>query len=343
MRKVYVCYASSDFYARETGISMLGFLDNNPDYVPDRIIILDYGILDHNKEKLNNIASRYGKIIEYVDAKGIMEKVQEELHLSDFRGSLATYSRAFIDKLMPEYVEDVLYIDSDTVVVGSVNDIYTINMEDKCMAGIIHTGFYDNHHSSELTLLNGNTKYFGCGVVLFNIRNWKKFGCFEMIAQTLAVKEDYPFADQTLINNAIPETLFQILPLQFNYTTHIYNPKWEKRMLLQGGWYTSDEASYAINHPVVIHYPGSPFNRPWYSGCLSYRKNDYLYYKSMSPWRDEPLMSMEEYLQGNRGLGGRLSIIIHHLKAESKSYSLFKMTFLLYELLGKTKRALKRS
>jgi lipopolysaccharide biosynthesis glycosyltransferase len=341
MSMLYACYASSDFYARETGISMLGFFDNNPDYEPDTIIILDYGILENNKEKLNGIAAKYGKHIDYVDAKSIMDKVQKDLNLTDFRGSLATYSRAFIDKLVPDYVERLLYIDSDTVVVGSINALNDINMHDKCMAGIIHTGFYDGYHNAELSLLSGNTKYFGCGVVYYEIQNWRKLRCYEMIASTLGKKNDYPYADQSLINNAIPEKYLQKLPLQFNYTSHIYNANWEIKLLLQGGWYTKDEAQYAIDHPVVVHYPGSPINRPWYNGCLSHRKGDYEKYKEESPWCTDELYSLDEYVNKNKGLGGKYGVFLHRLKATSNHYEVYRFMFDLYASLGKIKYIVK--
>lgn len=339
-KKIYICYASSDFYSRETGISLLGFLENNPDYEPDKVIILDYGILDHNKGKLNSIAGKYGKQIEYVDAKSIMEKVQDELQLSNFRGSLATYSRAFIDRLMPKDVDNVLYIDSDTVVVGSISDVYEIDMENKCMAGIIHTGFYDGYHDDELKLLTGNEKYYGCGIVLFNVSNWRKYRCYDMISETLKSKKNYTYADQTLINNSIPEKLLQKLPLQFNYTSHTYNPNWESKMLLQGGWYTSQEAEYAIQHPVVIHYPGSPVNRPWYEGCLSYRKNDYIKYKSISPWSEDPLLSLNEYYQSNSGIGGRFALFLLQLKSKTKHRWIYKSMFYIYFFGGRIKKLL---
>ena len=37
---LYLCYSINDFYAREAGISMLSFLDNNPDYEPEEVHFL---------------------------------------------------------------------------------------------------------------------------------------------------------------------------------------------------------------------------------------------------------------------------------------------------------------
>ncbi len=339
-KKMYVCYASSDFYSRETGISLLGFLDNNPEYEPDEVIILDYGILDHNKEKLNGIAAKYGKTIEYVDAKTIMGKVQEDLKLQNFRGSLATYSRAFIDKLMPEYVERLFYIDSDTVVVGSASDLTGFDMGDACMAAVVGTGFYTDikQHADELQLLTGNKCYYTCGVVLFDIENWKKINAYDLMARTLEEKSDYPYADQTLINNTIPEIYLKKLPLQYNYTTHVYSEVIEPEMAMRGNWYTEEEVQYAIQHPVVIHYPGNPINRPWYDVCYSHRKDDYLKYKKLSPWANDPLFSYEEYYKKNvTSLSGKFNNWVHKQEMIAPSKAAIDRVYRLRSFVWKLK------
>ena len=41
--KLYLCYSINDFFAREAGISMLGFFENNPDYEPEEVFFIDYG------------------------------------------------------------------------------------------------------------------------------------------------------------------------------------------------------------------------------------------------------------------------------------------------------------
>lgn len=340
-KKMYVCYASSDFYSRETGISLLGFLDNNLNYEPDTVIILDYGILDHNKEKLNSIAAKYGKKIDYIDAKSIMEKVQKDLHLESFRGSLATYSRAFIDKLMPDYVERLLYIDSDTVVVGNASSLGAIDIGDACMAAVVGTGFYTGigQHIAELQLLTKNKCYYTCGVVLFDIENWKKINTYDMMAKTLAKKTDYPYADQTLINNTIPEKYLMKLPIEYNYTTHVYSKAIEVKMAMRGGWYTEEEVRYAIQHPVVIHYPGNPINRPWYDVCYSRRKDDYLKYRKLSPWVDDPFFSYDEYYKKNvTSLAGKFNNWVHKQEMIASTESAINRVYAIRNCVWKVKK-----
>lgn len=318
---LYACYASSDYYARETGISMLGFLDNNPNYEADVIFILDYGILPPNKEKLNGIASRYQKHIEYLPAKTILEGIQKELNLENFRGSLATYSRAFIDKIIPDYVERLLYIDSDTVVVGSVDELKSFDMGDAVMAGSVAELFTESMRKGNFKLYTNNQIYITCGIVLFDLYNWRNSGCYQMIERILRVKKRFPCADQTLINNAIPQELLKRLPRKYNYTTHTYNVHQEPKWLAIGNINSAQEIRDAIERPVIIHYPGSPVNRPWYDESESRRNDDYYKYKKLSPWKDDPFYSIKDYKSSLRGFHQKFGYWIHQQEIHRRSFA----------------------
>ena len=321
---LYVCYASSDYYARETGISLLGFFDNNPDYEPDEVFILDYGILPPNKEKLNDIASANGKRINYLPAKSVLEDILQNSPLTNFRGSLATYSRAFIDKIMPEYVERLLYIDSDTVVVGSVAELKSFDMGDAVMAGCISNLVCEKIKKKKCELYSKNHIYISCGVVLFDLHNWRKANCFQMMMDILRRKKRFPTADQTLINNAIPERLLRILPRKYNYASHFYHPCQEPKWLLAGNFLTKKEVYEAINHPVIIHYLGGAFNRPWYENCKSRRKDDYHKYKILSPWKDTPLFSFKEYKSTIKGFHKKIGYWLFQQQINRRSYVFVK-------------------
>ena len=317
MEKLYICYASSDYYARETGISLIGFFENNPQYEPNEVFILDYGILPASKEKLNDIASQYEKSIHYLPAKQILENIQCNLGLKDFRGSLATYSRAFIDKILPEYVNRLLYIDSDTVVVNCVGDLNSFEMGEACMAGIVTEVYSTLIKEGKMNLYSGNSRYFGCGVVLFDLTNWRRHNCYERIAKMLNIKKIYPCADQTLINNSLPESYFCKLPRKYNYNTHIYGKRFERALLNKGSWNSQSEIEEAIAEPVVVHYPGNPVDRPWYKKCTSRRKDDYFKYKTMSPWSEDLLYDNPD----NKGrFSKKFGGFIHSLETKDNLY-----------------------
>lgn len=52
---LYVCYSINDRFVREAGISLISFFENNPDYEPEEVFFLDYGIYPKNKQRLSSI------------------------------------------------------------------------------------------------------------------------------------------------------------------------------------------------------------------------------------------------------------------------------------------------
>lgn len=305
--KLYLCYSINDFYAREAGISLLGFLDNNPDYEPAEVFFLDYGIHPINKERLDSIATRYGKRITYLDGKPITDQVKWEFpNYKGWKGSMAANAKPFIDLIVPEYVERLLYIDADTVVVGSVAELRDFDMGEAVIAGTISNVEAPKLKKKKYELYSGNKIYMGTGVLLYDLRNWRKECCSQMMYSVLRKKKRLRLPDQTLINNAIPQRLMKVLPTKYNYVTHTYHPWQEYHWLRQYRVYSKQECHEAIEHPVVIHYLTGWGARPWHEGCLSHRKDDYLHYKALSPWKDSPIFPAYEDIHPPKGFNEKL-------------------------------------
>ncbi|MCD8118095.1 MAG: hypothetical protein LUE29_01145 [Lachnospiraceae bacterium] len=292
--KIYVCYASSNEYAEYTGISIFSLLKNNAQYIR-KVFILDYGILSENKEKINHVISSFHVDVEYIRSKEVLEELQATLNIKAFRSSLATYSRAFIDYIIPSYVDKLLYIDSDTVVNGNIEELIEYDMGNKVLAGSISLDLYDGLHSTtEFPLLSGNKAYIGCGIVLYSLENWRLHNCRQMIQTSCEKLETARFADQTVINNAIPEKLLGILPPKYNYAGHTFSVASERINLHAGGWYREEEIDQAVRYPVIIHYKGGPLVRPWFDDCQSRQKEVYYSYKEQTPWAESQLISTKE-------------------------------------------------
>ena len=288
---LYICYSINDFYAREAGISLLGFLDNNPEYKPEEVFFIDYGIHPTNRGRLNSIAARYGKRITYLNGRPITDRVKREYpNYTPWKGSMAACIKPFMDEVMPEYVHRLLYIDADTVVVGSVSELEKMDMGPAVIAGTISNTEGYRLKNKMYELYSGNMIYMGTGVLLYDLDNWRRENCREMMYGVLRKKKRIRLPDQTLVNNAIPERLMKVLPTKYNYVTHFYHPWQEYHWLRQYRLYSKEECREAIRHPVIIHYlTGNAKCRPWHEGCRSHRQEEYFHYKALSPWKDSPL------------------------------------------------------
>ncbi|MBO4455426.1 MAG: glycosyltransferase [Bacteroidales bacterium] len=300
---LYVCYSINDFFAREAGISIIGLLENNPGYEPEEIFILDYGIHPRNRERLQDIAAGYGRRITFLNAKPVTDRIRQEFpDLKGWRGSMAPNAKAFVEQIMPDYVERLLFIDADTVVAGSLAGLQHLDMGGAALAVVPVNLAEEMIRKGSVKLLNGNKIYFNSGVLLFDLPAWRREGCPQMIIDTLKHKIDLGFPDQSLLNNAIPERIIKRLPPKFNYITHYYHPRQERQWLRVGHSYTEAEIEECISAPAIIHYLGGwVLARPWHEHCRSSHSAEYFRYKALSPWKDSPLFRPYEESQPPRG------------------------------------------
>ena len=137
---------------------------------------------------------------------------------------MAACIKPFIDKVMPQYVERLLYIDADTIVAASVAELQKMDMGEAVVAGTISNveGIKLKRH--EYQLYSGNHIYMGSGVLLFDLKNWRRENIYERMLDVLEKKKNLRLPDQMLINNAIPERLMKVLPQKYNYVHHSYHP-----------------------------------------------------------------------------------------------------------------------
>lgn len=287
---LYICYSINDSFVREAGISLTGFFENNPDYGPEEVFFLDYGIYPDNRKRLDGIAARYGRRITYLAAKPVTDAVKREFpQLKGFRGSMAPNAKAFVDRIVPDYVDRLLFMDADTVVAGPVKELEQMDMEGAAL-GVVPCNI-PPRDLRKVKLLSGNHLYFNSGILLYNMPVWRSENCHRMIVDALHLKIDLTWPDQNLLNNAIPERLIRRLPLKYNYHTHYYQPHQERGWLRAWKNYSKEEIDQATRHPVIIHYLGGwGASRPWYEGCRSSRKAEYFRYRELTPWKNDPLL-----------------------------------------------------
>lgn len=316
---------------------MIGFFENNPDYEPEEVFFLDYGIHPYNKQRLNEIADRYGKRVTFLNAKAVTDVVKREFpDLKGWRGSMAPNAKCFVEQIFPDYVERLLFIDADTIVAGSVAELKTIDMNGSALGVVPVNLGVDEIRKGKLKLANGNQIYFNSGVLLFNLPVWRRENCHQMIIDMLNKKIDLDWPDQNLLNNAIPERLIKTLPLKYNYLSHYYHPRQERGWLRIGHYYSEEEIEEAISHPAIIHYLGGGWilARPWYRDCRSSKSGYYLHYKALSPWKDSPLTKSNEDTHPPQGFSQKADYWLMKLQGECPYFHLVRMIDTVYSFIN---------
>ena len=281
-----VVYISDNNFASKLGTSLLSMFEHNLDL---QIIahILDMGISTPNKNRLELLCDNYSaKCIWYEtdDIKTQLEKIK--LHMPVENNSIATLGRLFLPEIIPSNIDQVLYLDCDTIIEGSLKDLAKLNL--RCAIGAVKDVNYS--FFKRRPELNGVNDYFNAGVLLINMKQYgsimSKYNLREFITK------DYLFADQDILNIIFKNNKIILSP--------VYNSVNRVRMVSPSGlirWmgenekelYSIEELWEAQLSPIIIHYTSSVLGRPWEANCMDPKVSIWRDVYSRSPWSEEKL------------------------------------------------------
>ncbi len=141
--RYHKCFATDNNYVHIMATSIISILENNIRN-KDKIVfwILDDGLTDDIRSRLEkNVRGEYGADIRFIDVR---EQLSEIICLKARQwnnGSYSAYSRIFLGVCIPEEIEKILYLDSDTLILGDLEDFFDIQQKSyaRCSDWVIKT------------------------------------------------------------------------------------------------------------------------------------------------------------------------------------------------------------
>lgn len=265
-----ITYACDDNYALQTAVSIESLYENNESVEGLDTYVFDDGITEGNKARLDYIAKKYHRKIFFIDSMKIIEEIRKIGCISNVdNSSLSTYVRIFFRDYIDESKYDrMLYIDADTIITGSIGELESIEMN-KTIAAVID--LMPQEYKEIIGL--GDSCYYNCGVLLFNLKSWKEGAYQEKLANHLNnIYHDYLYADQDLINIVLKGQIMT-LPLKYNYFP-FYGELDEKYVKLIMGdrnrYYDINERMNLTKENIsIIHLVYSVLDRPWFEKNLN--------------------------------------------------------------------------
>jgi lipopolysaccharide biosynthesis glycosyltransferase len=223
-------------------------------------------IPDTEQQNIKRYVQEQGAEITFYDAAEKLKGMTLRLR-SYF--TAATYYRIILPMLVPDHVQHLLYLDVDTVVIGSLQSLFETDMGHFPAAGVVgiknprpDLGIYDRY------------SYFNAGVLLINQTEWKK----QNISQkALEFIHNYPeklkWLDQCALN-AVLAYNFKKLDICYNIRHNDIPDDLPPRQF-----------SNFLADKVVIHYTSS--NKPWRAMGRNRLRFLYHQYLKLSPRSNE--------------------------------------------------------
>ena len=252
---IKVSLACDDNYSKYAGVVVASVLANaNPEDELE-FYILDGGISEENKSKINELKSLKDCKINYVPIDDSMFEDYKQIKTHDYI-TIATYYRLKLPTLLPD-IDRIIYFDCDFIVNSSLKALYNTDMGTSAIAGV---------HDINIKKVRKNPTYVNAGMLVMDINNMKSQNLEEkFLTWTKEHKDTIKTGDQEIINEVLKGEI------------KIVNDEWN----VQSSNFTN-RSSYTSN-PRAIHFVAK--KKPWHFGSFSYHRGLYFKYLQLTPWK----------------------------------------------------------
>lgn len=284
MNRLNVLYCADDGYAPFMGTSILSLFKNNTDIDQIKVYCVLDSVSEENVKKLNSLAKEYNRQIKIVDS-GELNLVLSFVDIPKYRGSNVANYRIFLDLILDDTDERVLYLDSDTIVTGSLRPLLELDMKDKICAVVLDALA---SHYKRLIGFSKEDLYFNSGVMLFNFENWRKTGFLKQILHFIRDNRSrFCNPDQDLLNIVLKDKLMFLAP-EFNFQPVHRVFSYGAYTLCYGNYkyYTKEQIEIAKSNPYILHTYRFLGDFPWHKGNTHPDIVEFDKYLRQSPWWD---------------------------------------------------------
>lgn len=279
-----VVYASNDGYARHLGTSLYSLLDRNQLEETITVYILSVGMSQENQSRLKQIADHFDRSLKMIELGDLKKRFPYEVDTGGF--DISAMGRLFAGTVLPESVEKAVYLDCDTVVLGSLRKLWAIDLG-KCVLGaVMEPTIYPS--VKEQIGLEPEDAYFNSGVLLMDVKAWREQDVERKILDFYKSLGGRTFAcDQDTLNGALKGRIKPLSP-RYNFFTN-YRYFHYRDLVSQSPAYKAVPKNLfrrAKAHPAILHFMGD--ERPWKAGNRNHYRMAYKRYLEKTPWRGTP-------------------------------------------------------
>lgn len=269
-----IVYTTDDNFIIQVTTSIVSVYENNKADV--NIFVLLKNVSEFNKNVLKTTAEKYGHDINLIELESI--DVYFGLPVNTGGWNDIVLSRLFLDKILPSEVERVIYIDGDTIVRDSLNDLWNINLNNNILGAVVEP--VTSMKRKVQLGLEKEDPYYNAGILLIDLKKWKESNAGNRILNFYKAHNYKLFAnDQDAINGELKGEI-QPIDIKYNYNnTFYYYPYWFLKKK-DNNLPSKDIYKDSISNPYVIHYLGE--ERPWREGNRHEYRNEYVNYYHMT-------------------------------------------------------------
>ena len=265
-----IFYAIGKYFITYFSVSLTSLLENNKHLDLRIFLIYDFEETDLLNDVVLFAENKYGVRLNLVyQDSSIFDNYRVDKHVSR-----NTYLRLLVADIIPANINAGLFIDSDTVVTGSLSALAEIGSDmEENKEGKIAPYIYAVEEVREQSAANSKRisdlgfktdKYFNAGVMMINLKRWRENNISaKLINMSTTYMDDLLYWDQDVLNMFFVN---QWQPLDATYNAlHLI---WKRPEV-----------------PLIIHYAGA--SKPWNYLDRHPYKSCYFRYLKLTPFKEK--------------------------------------------------------
>lgn len=283
-----VMYLCNDSYAMIAGVSIYSLLEHNLDVDEINIFLVTDDVLENSRKKLQSIVDAYNRKIYFIPKPDMKELIGCEVETHWWIDNV--FSRVFLGEVLNEYafVHRLIYIDCDTLIVGSIKDLWELDLCGNIGAGVCEA--MGNLHKRAVGL-SRKDYYFNAGMFLVDVDRWRLENKDNAAKKFIKdVKGKLEYADESVLNGILAKELLRLLP-KYNLTSLSFYYTAKELRLYRKSYinYTEEERVESLKDARIIHFTSTYLDvRPWSGGeCRHPYAHKWHEYKEKTPWKEQ--------------------------------------------------------
>lgn len=276
-KRIPIFYACDDNFVKFTIVSIQSLKANaSRDFCYD-IHILCTKVSDEMRAAALSLADETFSIM-FDDVNDFLKSIEYKLHVRHYY-SKTTYYRLFISEMFPE-LDKALYIDSDTIILGDISELYSHDLGDNYVGAcneqaMVQTDIYGTYVEKCVGI--SRHKFFNAGMILINCRQFREQNLLDRFIKLL---HEYSFIvtqDEDYLNVICKD---KVLWIENNWNVEMFG-----------------ELQYKPEDFKLIHY--IMVSKPWhYRDCI--HKDFFWKYAEQTPVYEQILKVLDDYTDEER-------------------------------------------
>lgn len=265
-----VVLASDDNYAFLLGGCLVSLFESNKDIEQMDVYIISDHISTESLTKIMQLGELYGRKLIILDPPEMSSEIVVSYGLN-----ISSYYRLMLASIIPENVDKILYLDVDVLIRGNLSELWNTDISEYLIAGVEDT---IGRFGRESIGLKCQDIYVNAGVLLINLKKWRELNLAQSFLEYIEdMNWEVEFNDQGVINHVCTDRTKLVSP-RYNFL-----PSYQRYSRKQLGLIKRSQVPYSENDlkeskhdPVIVHFAGYPFSRPWFEGVNTRFGNSYV-------------------------------------------------------------------